>query len=96
MKAAILMISILTSFHAQAKIDAKEIDCIAKNIYFESRGEGIKGMMAVAQVTKNRVNSGKFPDSYCKVVYQSNQFSWVSPRDQKLIKPMRLGKPLRI
>lgn len=81
MKAALLLVAALTfSFSSQASHDAKEIDCIAKNIYFESRGEGIKGMMAVAQVTKNRVNSGKFPDSYCKVVYQSNQFSWVSKR----------------
>lgn len=81
MKAALLLVAALTfSFSSQASHDAKEIDCIAKNIYFESRGEGVKGMMAVAQVTKNRVNSGKFPDSYCKVVYQSNQFSWVSKR----------------
>lgn len=35
-------------------------------------------MAAVAQVTKNRVNSGKFPSSYCKVVYQPNQFSWTA------------------
>lgn len=81
MKAALLLVAALTfSFSSQASHDAKEIDCIAKNIYFESRGEGIKGMAAIAHVTKNRVNSGKFPDSYCKVVYQSNQFSWVSKR----------------
>lgn len=81
MKAALLLVAALTfSFSSQASHDAKEIDCIAKNIYFESRGEGIKGMTAIAHVTKNRVNSGKFPDSYCKVVYQSNQFSWVSKR----------------
>lgn len=64
MKAAILMISILTSFHAQAAHDAKEIECIAKNAYFEARGDGLKGMTAVAQVTKNRVNYGKFPSTY--------------------------------
>lgn len=81
MKAALLLVAALTfSFSSQASHDAKEIDCIAKNIYFESRGEGIKGMTAIAHVTKNRVNSGNFPDSYCKVVYQSNQFSWVSKR----------------
>ena len=81
MKAALLLVAALTfSFSSQASHDAKEIDCIAKNIYFESRGEGIKGMTPIAHVTKNRVNSGKFPDSYCKVVYQSNQFSWVSKR----------------
>ncbi|QFR57512.1 endolysin [Klebsiella phage pKMKP103] len=84
MKAAILMISILTSFHAQAKIDAHEIECIAKNAYFEAKGEGVKGMTAVAQVTKNRVNYGKFPSTYCKVVYQPGQFSWVGKKKHKL------------
>lgn len=79
MKAALLLVAALTfSFSSQASHDAKEIDCIAKNIYFESRGEGIKGMTAIAHVTKNRVNSGKFPDSYCKVVYQPFQYSWTS------------------
>ncbi|WCZ58134.1 cell wall hydrolase [Salmonella phage Kenya-K44] len=79
MKAALLLVAALTfSFSSQASHDAKEIDCIAKNIYFESRGEGIKGMTAIAHVTKNRVNSGKFPDSYCKVVYQPFQHSWTS------------------
>lgn len=81
MKAALLLIAALTySFNSHATYDSKQIDCIAKNIYFEARGEGTKGMIAVAQVTKNRVNSGTFPDSYCKVVYQSNQFSWVAKR----------------
>ena len=79
MKAALLLVAALTfSFSSQASHDAKEIDCIAKNIYFESRGEGIKGMTAIAHVTKNRVNSGKFPDSYCKIVYQPFQYSWTS------------------
>lgn len=76
MKAALLLTALLFSFQSHASTDAKEIDCIAKNMYFEARGEGLKGMAAVAQVTKNRVNSGKFPDSYCKVVYQPKQFSW--------------------
>ncbi|UGO55713.1 endolysin [Salmonella phage 1586] len=80
MKAVLLMAALTFSFQSHATYDAKQIDCIAKNVYFESRGEGTKGMVAVAQVTKNRVNSGTFPDSYCKVVYQSNQFSWVSKR----------------
>ncbi|AXC41845.1 endolysin [Salmonella phage S132] len=80
LKVLLLLATTISSLPAYATHDAKEIDCIAKNIYFESRGEGTKGMIAVAQVTKNRVNSGTFPDSYCKVVYQSNQFSWVAKR----------------
>lgn len=33
-------------------------------------------MKAVVSVVRNRAESGKFPTTYCKVVYQSNQFSW--------------------
>ncbi|WWD11459.1 endolysin [Escherichia phage SmurfNell] len=97
MKAALLLIAALTySFNSHATYDSKQIDCIAKNIYFEARGDGTKGMIAVAQVTKNRVNSGKFPDSYCKVVYQSNQFSWTAkkPRVDKTDETWQVAKNL--
>ncbi|EJT0117285.1 cell wall hydrolase [Salmonella enterica] len=97
MKAALLLVAALTySFNSHATYDSKQIDCIAKNIYFEARGEGTKGMIAVAQVTKNRVNSGTFPDSYCKVVYQSNQFSWVAkkPKVDKTDEAWQVAKNL--
>jgi len=59
-------------------------DCLAKNIYYEAGHETYEGKLAVAQVTLNRVESGKFPKSVCGVVYQKNlvedrmicQFSW--------------------
>lgn len=79
MKRALLLIALfLFSFIAIASPDSREINCLAKNIYFEARGETLSGMAAVGQVTRNRVNSGKYPDSYCKVVYQSKQFSWTA------------------
>jgi spore germination cell wall hydrolase CwlJ-like protein len=47
------------------------------NIYHESRGEGIIGMLAVAHVTLNRVESGIFPDTIERVVWERGpQFSW--------------------
>ena len=53
---------------------------MSKNIYFESRGEPEAGQQAVADVTLNRVNDKRFPDTVCKVVYQKYkgicQFSW--------------------
>ena len=63
---------------------AKEIDCLAKNIYYEAGSESFEGKMAVAQVTINRANSGKYPKNICDVVYQKDkikgrtvcQFSW--------------------
>ena len=62
----------------------KEIDCLARNVYYEARGESKKGQLAVAQVTLNRVESGMFPDSICGVVNERYmvkgrevcQFSW--------------------
>ena len=62
-----------------------QIDCLAKNIYYEAGSESYEGKLAVAQVTLNRVNSGKFPTDICSVVYQKTvdqnlkticQFSW--------------------
>ena len=54
----------------------QEKDCIVEALYYESRGEGIKGITAVASVIANRRNSKIYPNSYCSVVNQSKQFSF--------------------
>jgi len=64
----------------------KEQECLAKNIYFEAKNEPLEGKLAVAQVTRNRVESEQYPDTYCAVVWQQTknkktgkrvaQFSW--------------------
>uniref|UniRef100_A0AAU8GFL9 Endolysin n=1 Tax=Salmonella phage vB_SEnST11_KE23 TaxID=3161174 RepID=A0AAU8GFL9_9CAUD len=53
------------------------VNILACNVYMESRGESLKGKMAVAFVTMNRVQRNKFPSSVRKVVFQKSQFSWV-------------------
>ncbi|HEX9214021.1 MAG TPA: cell wall hydrolase [Bradyrhizobium sp.] len=53
------------------KSRAKSEKCLAEAVYFESRGEAVRGQMAVAQVVMNRVFSGKYPDTVCGVVYQN-------------------------
>ncbi len=50
---------------------AAEIECLAKNIYFEAGNQGTKGKFAVAFVTLNRAKSGMFPSNVCDVVYQA-------------------------
>ena len=45
--------------------------CLTEAIYFEARGEEVRGQMAVAQVVLNRVFSGKYPTTVCGVVYQN-------------------------
>ncbi|MEZ5681018.1 MAG: cell wall hydrolase [Erythrobacter sp.] len=54
-----------------------ELQCLAGAIYFESRGEPLSGQLAVAQVIINRAEDRRFPSSYCGVVYQRSQFSFV-------------------
>ena len=54
-----------------------EMECLAGAIYFETRGESLEGQLAVGQVIANRAESSRFPDSYCGVVFQRSQFSFV-------------------
>lgn len=50
----------------------REMNCLALNIYYESRGETRAGQQAVAKVTLNRVASSRYPDTICDVVYEKN------------------------
>src|SRR5579863_1079426 len=50
---------------------AKAEKCLADAVYFEARGEPLRGQMAVAQVVMNRVFSGYYPNNVCGVVYQN-------------------------
>lgn len=58
------------------KLD-KQLDCLAGAIYFEAKGEPLAGQLAVGRVVVARAESGRFPSSYCGVVYQPSQFSFV-------------------
>jgi len=70
----------------------KQLDCLAKNIYWEAGREPFEGKVAVAQVTMNRVDAGRFGRDVCGVVYQRNvfmekivcQFSWVCENTSKV------------
>lgn len=69
----------------------RQLDCLTRNIYWESATEPFEGKVAVAQVTLNRVASGKFAPDICGVVYQKNiiaekvicQFSWMCDGSSK-------------
>ncbi|MFC4626026.1 cell wall hydrolase [Daeguia caeni] len=51
-----------------------EQKCLAEAVYFEARGESVKGQVAVAQVVLNRVRNPAYPDTICKVVYQNRDW----------------------
>lgn len=73
---------------------SNEIQCLAENIYYEAASESFEGKLAVAQVTLNRVNSGKFPKTVCGVVKQKDeingrmvcQFSWFCSQAYSMIR----------
>jgi spore germination cell wall hydrolase CwlJ-like protein len=70
--------------YVSASYKLKQLDCLTRNIYWEAASEPFEGKVGVAQVTMNRLESGKFADSVCGVVHQKNvvyqkvicQFSW--------------------
>lgn len=69
----------------------RQLDCLARNIYYEAGNEPFEGKVAVAQVTLNRANSDRYPNDICKVVFQKNiiydkvicQFSWYCEKGNK-------------
>ena len=67
---------LVASIPDDAELD-EQLECLAGAIYFEARGEPLAGQLAVAEVVINRATSGRFPASYCGVVTQKSQFSFV-------------------
>ncbi len=55
---------------SEAEFEERERRCLATAIYFEARGEPVRGQIAVGQVILNRVRSPQFPQTICGVVYQ--------------------------
>ncbi|MEM1053541.1 MAG: cell wall hydrolase [Pseudomonadota bacterium] len=55
----------------------EQLRCLAGAVYFEARGEPLDGQLAVAEVVINRAQDARWPASYCGVVYQRAQFSFV-------------------
>lgn len=61
----------------------QERKCLVEALFHESRGESKEGIHAVLSVIHNRLESEKFPSkSYCGVIYQHKQFSYVLERKQ--------------
>jgi N-acetylmuramoyl-L-alanine amidase len=56
---------------------SRELTCLAGAIYFEAKSESLEGQLAVGRVIIARSKSGRYPASYCGVVYQPSQFSFI-------------------
>ena len=71
-----------------SRYDYQEIECLALNIYFETRAVSLADSMSVSDVVLNRTLHTRFPNSICGVVKQGHkdnngnmlrnkcQFSW--------------------
>ncbi|OYX61130.1 MAG: cell wall hydrolase [Novosphingobium sp. 32-60-15] len=64
---------------------SNELECLAGAIFFEAKGESLAGQLAVGRVIVARSQSGRFPASYCGVVYQPSQFSFIRGRSMPAI-----------
>jgi spore germination cell wall hydrolase CwlJ-like protein len=65
---------------AARDFQARSVECLALNVYYEARGESLAGQYAVAEVTMNRKSSLGYPKTVCEVVYQKSAFSWTGEK----------------
>lgn len=68
-------------------LSSSEFTCLARNIYFESGIEPLEGKIAVAQVTFNRLHSGRWGKTVCEVVMAKKQFSWTANKTRLSERP---------
>jgi len=69
---------------------SRELECLAVGIYFESKSESLAGQLAVGHVIADRAKSGRFASTYCGVLFQRSQFSFVRGRSYPA--PARAGR----
>lgn len=72
---SIIALTVLAPGHAKEVGKQSDLECLAKNIYYEAASEPTEGKVAVGLVTINRSNHGKFPNSICGVVNQRTDYS---------------------
>ena len=70
--------TVSNEMYAEQKYTDEDLDCVARNIYFEAANQSTIGKLAVGLVVRNRVESSRYPDTICGVVNQRSQFSWVN------------------
>jgi spore germination cell wall hydrolase CwlJ-like protein len=69
---------------------SRELECLAVGIYYESKSEPLAGQLAVGHVIASRAKSGRFASTYCGVLFQRSQFSFV--RGKSYPQPARASR----
>lgn len=67
----------------------KERACVEAGLFHEARGESPEGIRAVLEVLENRKNHRDFPDTFCGVILQPSQFSFVKEKKNPLKTPYK-------
>ena len=87
---------IIPSITTSADEESPEFICLVENIYFESKGESMRGKIAVGVVTLNRLKDPRYPKTICEVVKQGPvRESWKTRQDSTLAADQRLYNPIR-
>lgn len=87
---------IIPSITTSADEESPEFICLVENIYFESKGESMRGKIAVGVVTLNRLKDSRYPKTICEVVKQGPvRESWKTRQDPNLTADQRLYNPIR-
>jgi spore germination cell wall hydrolase CwlJ-like protein len=77
-------------------LSASELHCMAQNIYFEANNQSKTGMIAVAQVTMNRVRDSRFPSTVCEVVFEGPiRESWKTRNNPDIADEDRIFYPIK-
>lgn len=87
---------IIPSITTSADEESPEFICLVENIYFESKGESMRGKIAVGIVTLNRLKDPRYPKTICEVVKQGPvRESWKTKSDPNLSANQRQYNPIR-
>lgn len=88
------LVEVIMSPIVDINLSSKDVDCLAKNIYYEAGGESEEGKVAVAMVTINRVRDGRFGKTICSVVDQRTVVvRSVEVTDTKMVQAGFFGRP---
>ena len=87
---------IIPSITTSADEESPEFICLVENIYFESKGESMRGKIAVGVFTLNRLKYERYPKTICEVVKQGPvRESWKTRQDPNLTADQRQYNPVR-
>lgn len=87
---------VIPSITTSADEESPEFICLVENIYFESKGESMRGKIAVGVVTLNRLKDPRYPKTICEVVKQGPvRESWKTRQDPTLTVDQRSYNPVR-